>query len=204
MSTTNNLITLRRLHLTSSAGSTMEIGFRMGGSCLAFTQTHKDLGGAPIRQHVAIDPYQRSPFNDESGLAAVELAGLLPYLDFREDFSSRVLPQLLQEGRSFQIIYVDGSHRFEDVFIDMYYSVELLELNGVVLFDDSQNPHVKKMLRFVRRNLSHCVQEVDLRPFHPNKSLKYQIARVLYRTQLAAFRKVGELEQPYGYALSHF
>jgi hypothetical protein len=204
ISTTNNLLTIRYLHLISRATRTMEIGLRMGGSCLAFTQTHKDLGAVPTHQHVAIDPYQRSPFNDESGLLAVDRAGLMPYLDFREEFSCRVLPSFLQERRSFQIIYVDGSHQFEDVFIDVYYSAMLLEPNGAVAFDDSQNTHVRKMLRFVRRNLSHCLQEMDLRQFHPDKTVRYQIARALGRTQLTAFRKIGELERPYGYTLSEF
>ena len=35
------------------------------------------------------------------------------------------------------MIYVDGSHNFEHVFIDAYYSVQLLDMGGVVLFDDS-------------------------------------------------------------------
>ena len=188
ISTTNNLLTLRHLHLVSRAMRTMEIGFRFGGSCLVFCKTHKDLDAAPTQQHVVIDPYERSPFNDSSGLWAIERAGLLPYLDFHEDYSCRVLPLLHQMGKSFQIIYVDGSHCFEDVFVDMYYSTQLLESGGIVLFDDSQHPHVKKMLRFVQRNLSHCLQNFDLRQFHPDKSIRFQIARTFSRTQLTAFR----------------
>jgi predicted O-methyltransferase YrrM len=204
ISTTNNLLTLRHLHLASGATRTMEIGLRFGGSSLVFTQTHKDLGAAAIQQHIAVDPYQRSPFNDSSGLLAIERAGLLPYLNFHEDYSCRVLPQLLHAGRSFQIIYVDGSHCFEDVFIDMYYSTQLLEAGGVVLFDDSQHPHVKTMLRFVRRNLAHCLQHFDLLQFHPNHSIKFQIACRLGRTQLTAFKKTADLERPHGYVLSNF
>ena len=128
----------------------------------------------------------------------------MPFLDFREDFSSRVLPALLTTGESFSMIYVDGSHNLEDVFVDLYYSVQLLVRDGVVLFDDSTHPHVRKILKFVRRNLGHCLEQMDLRPFHPDKSLRYRAARALGRIQLTGFKKVGALERPHGYDLKNF
>ena len=100
---------------------------------------------------------------------------------------------------------MDGSHNFEDVFIDMYYSIALLEPGGMVLFDDSQNQHVKKVLRFVRRNLFHCLKDMDLRPHHPSHcGIKYRVAQSLNRAQLTAFEKINEAEQSYGYALKDF
>lgn len=54
------------------ASRTLEIGLAVGGSCLVFTQTRKDLGAIPERQHVAIDPFQRSNWIDEAGLLAIE------------------------------------------------------------------------------------------------------------------------------------
>src|SRR5438045_1763221 len=204
MSTTSNLLTMRNLHLTLRPERTLETGLRFGGSALMFTQTHKDLGAEPARQHIAIDPYQRSPFNDSSGLLAIDRAQLMPFLDFREDFSSFVLPALLSAGESFSMIYLDGSHNLEDVFIDLYYSVQLLGMDGVVLFDDSTHPHLRKILKFVRRNLRHCLEPMDMCPFHPDKSLRYRAARALGRIQLTGFKKVGELARPHGYDLKNF
>ena len=198
-STVNNLLTIRNLHLALGAGKTLETGFLRGGSCLVFTQTHKDLGMPPGNQHVAIDPYQRSPFNDSCGLLAIERAGLSSYLDFREETAYRVLPLLLRDAGSFSLVYIDGSHCFEDVFVDMFYSAQLLETGGVVLFDDSQDPHVRKMIRYIRRNLRHCLEEFDLRPYHPGKSIRYRVALALGRVQLTGFKKVGALHRPYGH-----
>jgi cephalosporin hydroxylase len=55
---------------------TLEVGFALGGSCLVFTQSHRDLGERPNGQHIAIDPHQRSHWIDEAGLLAVEKSGL--------------------------------------------------------------------------------------------------------------------------------
>ena len=204
MSTLNNIRILRNLHLSLRADRTLETGFRMGGSCLTFLQTHKDLGFPPSHQHVAIDPYQRSPFNDSSGLLAVERAGLSKFLDFREEYSSMALAQLLKDERKFSLVYIDGSHNFEDVFVDVYFAAQLLTINGVVALDDSCNIAIKKVLTFLRRNLRHCLQELDMTAYHPAPSIKYRIARALKRTNLTAFKKVGELERPYGYRLADF
>ena len=204
ISTTNNILTLRAIHFATRAKSTLEIGFRFAGSGLVFTQTHKDLGAEPARQHVGIDPHQRAPFNNSTGLLAVGRAGLDGWLDLREDFSCNVLPALAREGRSFDMIYIDGSHNFEDVFVDMYYSARLARAGGIILFDDSQHPHIAKVLKFVRRNCRDSLQEMTLVEYRSDRSLKYRLAAALRRTQLTAFRKVQEMDRPLSYELSRF
>jgi predicted O-methyltransferase YrrM len=204
MSSVNNMVALRNLHLSLNARETLEVGMRMGGSCLALAQTHKDLGCEPRGQHVAIDPYQRTPFNDSAGLLAIERAGLQGYVDFRETHSALALPRLVSEKRSFDLIYIDGSHNFEDVFVDAYFSALLLSVNGVVALDDSSNPHIRKVLSFIRRNLRHCLEEIDLAPFRRKTSLKYKLVRMIGRINLTAFRRIGDLERAYGYRLRRF
>ena len=75
------------------------------------------------------------------------------YLDFREECSALELPKLMKQGARFDLVYIDGSHLFEDVFIDAYFVARLLTQGGVVVFDDSTNPHIAKVLRFLRRVL---------------------------------------------------
>lgn len=204
ISTVNNLLVIRNILMAREISETLETGMRAGGSCLVFTQSLRDRGAPSGVRHVAVDPYQRHPFNDACGLRAIERAGLSTLLDFREEFSSSALPALLKEGRVFSVIYVDGSHNFEDVFVDMYYSTKLLRMGGLVLFDDSQSKGVRKVLQFVRKNLGPSLREVDLTPYRPAVSLKYQIARRLNRHHLSAFEKVGQLERPYGYGFTNF
>ena len=60
-------------------------------------------------------------------------------------------------------------------------------------FDDSSDPHVSKVLRFIRGNFSGSYHEVNLAPFRADqgRSFKFQAARLLKKKQLTAFRKVG-------------
>lgn len=188
LSTTSNLNVIRTFMLRHRPTATLEIGLANGGSCLAFTASHRDNNTGP---HVAIDPLQHHFGNN--GLQAVERAGLKRYLDFKPESSSMVLPQLLREDRRFGLIYIDGSHLFEDVFVDAYYSLQLLTENGVALFDDSTIPHVAKVIRFIRTNWSAWIKEVNLASYRPSgNSLDYRIRRRLNRVQLTGFRRVGK------------
>jgi Methyltransferase domain len=134
-----------------------------GGSALVFTQTHKDLGHPPSRQHIAIDGFQNGDFFDGAGVLAVERAGLSPYLDFREDRSRFALPTLLREGHKFRLIYIDGSHFFDDVLVDLCFSVRLLEVGGVVLLDDSSDREVWSVVCIARKLLRQYLSEVNYR-----------------------------------------
>lgn len=177
LSTVNNLITLRNLQLALRPTRTLEIGLAFGGSCLVFTATHRDLGFAPTRQHVALDPWQAEVWG-EVALMAAERAGLREYLDFRGAFAFSELPSMVSRGERFQLVYEDGSHLFEDVFVNFYYISRMLDDGGVIAFDDSANPHVAKVHRYIRRNLKDVFKEFDLRPFRAEfgRSLRYRCA----------------------------
>lgn len=206
MSTANNLLTLRALHLKTKATKTLEIGLATGGSALVFTQTHKDLGHSATRQHVAIDPCQRMHWIDSAGLESVRRAGLSDYLRFIEAPSVTALPSLLTEEARFDLIYVDGSHLFEDVFLDLFYSAQLLEPGGIIAFDDCTDPHIAKVMQFARTNMRHCLREFNLAAFHPRgKSWRYQAARMLGKTQILAFqRTVAPFAREWDSAFTNF
>jgi predicted O-methyltransferase YrrM len=205
VSTLNNLHILRRLHLHLKPKRTLEIGLCFGGSCLLLAATHQAISGQPAHQHTALDPFQKDAW-DDAGLFAIERAGLSGYLNFHSQFSNRALPQLLEAGQKFGLIYIDGSHVFEEVFIDAYYSARLLEENGVMVFDDCRDPHVKKVVKFIRSNLKSSLQELDLSPFRADggKSLVYRAAKAAGQTQLTAFQKGGELTRPYNVTFTNF
>lgn len=204
LSTINNLTTLRALMLERRPARTLEVGLSFGGSALTVAATHRDLGHAPDHQHVAIDPFQHSVW-DGAGLAAVEAAGLRGFIDFRSLPSAIALAAFAGAGARFDLIYVDGSHLFEDVFIDAYLSCQLLSADGIVLFDDCTNEHVAKVLRFVRSNWSQWIVEVDLSPFHPTGgSLRYQISKRVGALQLRAFKLTGRPPRSWDAPLRRF
>jgi predicted O-methyltransferase YrrM len=196
VSTLNNLICLRRMMLEIKPSKTMEVGLSFGGSCLVFTCSHRDLGRPPAGQHVALDPFESSVWQD-CGVMAAERAGVRAYLDFRPVFSSLELPKLVSDGARCDLIYIDGSHLFEDVFVDAYFAVRLLSDGGVVIFDDSSTPQVAKVLRFLRKNLNTSLAELDLSPYRISGRgrLAYRLARLAGRNQMTAFRRNCDVER---------
>ena len=204
-STVNNLTTLRNLHVALKPKRTLEIGLCYGGSCLVLTASHKDLGAPPVQQHTAIDPFQ-TEYWDDVGLLLTEKAGLSGYLEFIPAKSCVALAELLKAGRTYDLVYIDGSHLFEDVFVDLYFVTRLLSPGGVVALDDSADPHIAKVLSFVRSNLRGILQPVDLAPYREDRgqNVKYKIARLTGRTQLSAFKKVGPSDREWNVRFARF
>ena len=206
LSTVNNLLTIRQLMLEIQPERTLEIGMGCGGSALTFAATHRDLKHTPCRQHMAIDGFQRSGF-DDVGRLMLEEAGLNAYVEVREELSALALPQMVQEGLTFQLVYIDGSHQFEALFCDFYFVRFLTATGGYVLFDDSSDFEVAKVVRFVRKNLTECFEPVPISHYRgetTTQRLKYAIAEALYKTQLSIFRKVKDGERSGKRSLRNF
>lgn len=186
-STPNNLAVIREYMLRHEPARTLEVGLAFGASALAFAASHTGC-------HVAIDPYQKTTW-DSVGLLAIERAGLAGRFEFRDGPSAIELPKALAAGERYDFVYVDGSHLFEDVFVDAYYGARLLREGGLIAFDDCTDPHVAKVLRFLRRALPGLAEE-DLSVYRPDRA-RHRLARWLGRAQLVAFRRVGEVERPW-------
>lgn len=196
----DNLVVLRNLCMARQPADTLEVGMASGASALAITSSHRDLGRSPAQQHVAVDPFQTTPEGyDQAGLRGLQRAGLDGYVQLCPARSCAALPQLVAEGRSVDLAYIDGSHLFEDVFIDFYYVNHLLSHGGILCFDDCNFPDVRKVVRFIQRNFDAGYEPFDLSPYRPDggKGVKYGVKRRIGRTKLRAFRKVGEARRPF-------
>lgn len=204
-STLNNLLTIRRLFESVRPSSTLEIGLGFGASCALFAALHKNQGATGTGQHIGIDPLQETLWKNTTP-SLLKRAELENYTRLLTRSSALELPTLVQESCKFDLIYIDGSHLFEDVFVDFYFSRLLLSLNGIIAFDDCAMTHVAKVLAFIRSNLSASFEEIDLSSFRADKgkSLKYRIARILGKTQMRAFRLIGDCERPQFSPLGNF
>jgi len=205
-STLNNLLVLKNLCAHLQPQTSLEIGMAFGGSTLLLAELYRRRQVPAARQHVAIDPFQNQPDHwDGVALKLLQETGLREYVEHREDRSCQALPQMMKEGKKFDLIYIDGSHLFEDVFVDYYFCQRLLRPNGLLLFDDCTDPHVAKVIRFIRRNGATTLQEKDLLPFRPGThALRYRLARRLGKLQLRGFSKIGEDERRWNAPLVPF
>lgn len=196
LSTLNNLKTLDALLAARRPARTLEVGLYFGASALVFTEHHRRNNSAP-GAHMAIDPSQLNPdYIDGGGVLSVERAGLAKWFEHRNEPSQLTLPALVAEGRTFDMIYIDGSHVFEDVFIDAYYCARLLSQGGLMLFDDSPRPSVAKVIKFIRTTLCDSLKEFDLFPFNDRPWWKYEAAHALGKVQLVGFWRDGEVARP--------
>lgn len=128
--------------------ATLEIGLANGISALFIAQALRDNGTG---RHVAIDPYQSSEWG-QAGMVALERAGLANWVTLREALSHQVLPELERDGLRIQFAFVDGSHLFDYVMADFLNVDRLLDVGGLIAFDDSDWPAIEAVLRFALAN----------------------------------------------------
>jgi predicted O-methyltransferase YrrM len=139
---------LRALAIAEGAERTIEVGLALGMSALFLCQAVLPRGG----RHVAIDPFQAASWNG-AGLRTLREAGVEKLVEVIEEESQLALPRLVAEGREFDFAFVDGDHRFEGVFLDLYFMTRLVRPGGLVVVDDTWMPSVRTAVAYVERNL---------------------------------------------------
>jgi len=77
--------------------------------------------------------------------------GLL-HVSLVEEWSQIALPRLLGEGVVADAAFVDGSHIFHNVFVDLFYLRELVRPGGLVILDDCSYLSVATAARYFEVN----------------------------------------------------
>jgi predicted O-methyltransferase YrrM len=139
---------LRDLAVAERVERTIEIGLALGMSALFLCQAVLARGGS----HVAIDPFQRESWNG-AGLRTLREAEVGDLVEVIQEESQLALPRLVAEGREFDLAFVDGDHRFEGVFLDLYFMTRLVKPSGVIVVDDMWMPAVRTAVAYVEKNL---------------------------------------------------
>lgn len=127
---------------------TVEVGLANGLSAVFIAQALRDNG---VGRHTAIDPFQNTDWQG-AGLALVREAGLADLVDLVELPSHQALPELERAGVRAGFAFVDGSHLFDYVVTDFLGIDRLLEVGGLIAFDDSDWPAVTQAIRFALTN----------------------------------------------------
>jgi predicted O-methyltransferase YrrM len=191
-STENNIHVLREVIRQRQPHATLEIGLANGASALTILGSLEEFSGG-VYMHTSIDPFQETLWNNV-GRQLVENQGLGGHFELIQEFSSQALPRLLGEGKTYDLVYVDGSHTFDNVFIDYYYSVRLLEKGGIILFDDCTTEDVANVIRYISSRQNTVLRELDLDPFrNPNRSWISRVGKVLGRSQIRGFEKICDM-----------
>ena len=156
-------LALHEIVTQSQAKEVLEAGMAFAVSSLAI------LSSPVMPTLTSIDPFQASIFIDV-GMMSVEKAGYHGRHCVIKKPDYEALPNLLSQGKKFDFAFIDGWHTFDYTFIDWWYIDKMIEVGGIVGFDDCQMPSVEKVIAFV---LSHRrYQVVDGVGSHRTKYLK--------------------------------
>ena len=138
--------------------SVVEIGLAYGSSALAIGEALVSRWQQDAK-HLIIDPYQESFQN--SGWEAIVSAGLSNLCVLLAERSQFALPHLVTDGVVADAAFVDGSHIFHNVFVDLFFLRELVRPGGLIVIDDCRWPSVATAVRYFEVNAGWQPRPVD-------------------------------------------
>jgi predicted O-methyltransferase YrrM len=140
---------LHKLVRDNGVRKSLEIGFAYGFSTIWIID---GLSGRADSSHVAVDPFEKSQWGGV-GLRQVERLGLpTEMFTWHEKHAVQALAQMVGEGAEFDLIFIDGNHRFDDILVDFYLADQLVRVGGLIAFDDMWMQAVQSVVSFVRSN----------------------------------------------------
>ncbi|WP_406430401.1 class I SAM-dependent methyltransferase [Streptomyces sp. NBC_00631] len=142
---------VRDLLVHERVGTVVEIGLAYASSALAICEALLRTGSRNPR-HVVIDPFQFTAY-DGVGWELLCSAGLDDIAELVTEPSQRFLARLADVGFAADAAFVDGSHHFHNVFVDLHFLGEIVRPGGVVLLDDVWWPSVSAAVTYFETNL---------------------------------------------------
>jgi len=142
---------LRDMLVARDAHVVIEIGLAYGSSALAISEA-LCWTGATETSHIIIDPFQATSY-ENVGWEALKAAGVADRCTLIEEPSSIALARLVADCFTADAAFVDGSHRFHEVFVDLYFLRKLVRPGGLIILDDAALPSVSAALRYFDVNL---------------------------------------------------
>ena len=150
-------IALVRLAAQVNATHTLEVGLGYGFSATYLLGALANRKRADAVGPLAIDPYQVTDWNGIGITTANELVAVSPCLSESsfhciEKRSDIALAGLLMEGRSFDLTFIDGYHRFDDVIVDFTLAAQMCPPGGAIVLHDMWLPGIACVAGFIRSN----------------------------------------------------
>jgi predicted O-methyltransferase YrrM len=122
----------RLISSDKSIMKTLEVGCAYGLSSLHICEAMRNRLGA---SHVIIDPKQMDVWHD-IGVSNLNKAQI-DFFKLIYEPSELALPDLLRsQPKSFDLIFIDGWHTFDQTMLDIFYANRLIRVGGYIVVDD--------------------------------------------------------------------
>ena len=186
---------LDRLTAREGITRTLEVGLGPGLGSLALCAGALEAEGTDAR-HTTIDPFQDESWRG-AGRRALHESGAGAVTELIEEESQLALARLAAEGRRFGLALIDGDHRFDGAFVDLYFADRMLEPGGVVVVDDLWMPAIRSAVSYVEANLGYqAVADLE-EPLRSRRSV-HPLRRGARVGRVAVLRKARQpVERPY-------
>jgi len=173
---------LQKIVLELNPTISLEVGLAYGVSALFICDA---LNARNETRHIAIDPNQHGGAWGDNwdgiGIANLHRAGYGNIVRLIEAPSYRALPELERSGQRIDFAFIDGWHAFDFALMDFFFIDRMLNVGGVVAFDDADWPAVRKVCRFVKTNLDYSVlggvDGVESKPSLKRRLLQHLLRR---------------------------
>jgi predicted O-methyltransferase YrrM len=176
----------------------IEIGMAYGVSTLTILSAMEENGAGRL---ISIDPYTAWPTGRLVALHQIQRAGLSHRHEHRHESSYQALPALLAAGAGPDLVYIDGCHNFDYVFVDFFFADKLLSAGGVVAFNDAGWRTVFKVIRFLQTHRRYRELDVGLPKVYGSRNPLFSLVKRFQgrSTRDRYFEKAEDWEPDYGF-----
>ena len=95
-------------------------------------------------------------------LKKIEELKMDSFFRFIPDYDMFGIPELARENQKFDVIFIDGDHRFDYVLIDFTLCDHIISDHGYIIFHDLWMPSINKVVEFIKKNRSDYQVQEDL------------------------------------------
>ncbi len=159
----------------------LEIGLAYGISALHICDAIPDWDA--VSYHI-IDIAQSTTWQS-IGMHNLTQAGYGNFITLHEESSQICLPHFMAQGQKFDFALIDGEHLFDYVLVDFFFVSQMLDIGGIVLFDDVDSAPVAKILAYV--NTLAAFKPLEL----PPEFARHITGRVRRMQNLPPYRVAG-------------
>lgn len=151
----------------------LEIGMGFGISTLTILNAIRANGNNAMLW--TIEPDQGAM--RDTALEAIEDQELSAFHQLINEPDYVALPKLLQDDAKIEFAYIDGCHIFDYVMIDMFYVDKLLQVGGIIGFNDCGWRGVDKTIRFMNKFRKYEMIESGLTKDFTSQNILYNVIK---------------------------